>query len=154
MTPESAENNAVFLDWRPNRSLDARGRKIWLGLIFAPVLVISAAMAWLGGWLVLPFAGLEVGLLWWAFRIIGEHDHDYETLDVSEHLFCWERRDCHTVRRLAGNPAWARFAVADGGTMPGLVLGYGNQRVWVGTQLGEEERLLLAQQMATVFHRR
>ena len=53
-----------------------------------------------------------------------------------------------------GNPAWARFAVADGGTMPGLVLGYGNQRVWVGTQLGEEERLLLAQQMATVFHRR
>lgn len=111
-------------------------------------------MAYLGGWLVLPFAGLEVLLIWWAFRVVGVHDQDYETLDVSEHEFSWERRDCHVVHRLSGNPAWARFATTGGGSRSGLVLGYGSRRVRVGTQLGEEERRILAQQMATVFRRR
>ncbi len=149
--PEVAEKYGVFLNWRPNRSLDKQGRKLWLAVIMAPVILVSAGVAWVGAWLVLPFAGLELVFLWWAFRLVGKHDDDYEVLDVSRHEFCWERRERRRIDRLTGNPAWATLMWYQAGSAQGVCLRYGGRSVMVGTQLCEQERLQLAKQLANVF---
>jgi uncharacterized membrane protein len=148
-----SEKYGVFLDWRPNRSLDRGQRRLWLVLIAAPVLVVSAGFSGLGAWPVLPFAGLELSVLWWAFRLVGKHDEDYEILDVSRYEFCWERRECRRIERLAGNPEWAQLVWPAAGPARSMLLRYGGRSVAVGAQLCEQERLRLAQQMARVFQR-
>lgn len=47
----------------PNRSASWRQSKILLMIMTAVVFVIAATWALLGAWVILPFAGLEVGLL-------------------------------------------------------------------------------------------
>lgn len=150
--PEVSEKYGFFLNWRPNRSLDKRGRRLWLAVIMAPALLVSAVVAWFGAWLVLPFAGLEVLFVWLAFRLLGKHDDDYEVLDISRHEFCWERRERRRIDRLTGNPAWARLVRYRSGSAQGLALRYGGRSVLVGTQLCEQERRQLAQKLANVFH--
>lgn len=149
--PEAAEKSGFFLNWRPNRSLDKQGRRLWLAVIMAPVLLVSAGVAWVGAWPVLPFAGLEMLFVWWAFRLVGKHDDDYEMLDVSSHEFCWERRERRRIDRLTGNPAWATLTWHQSGSVQGVYLRYGGRSVMVGTQLCEPERRQLARQLATVF---
>jgi uncharacterized membrane protein len=61
----------VFIS-RPNRSLShTRQRAVFWGLA-ALCFGIAAVFAALGYWPVLPFAGLEIGLLAWAFETLRE----------------------------------------------------------------------------------
>ena len=52
----------------PNRSLGIRGWRCVPAVIAATTLGIGAAAAALGAWPVMPFAGLEVVVIWIAFR--------------------------------------------------------------------------------------
>lgn len=56
-------NNQVIITLSPNRSANWRQNK-WLILVMAVlVMLIASIWALLGVWLILPFAGLEIGLL-------------------------------------------------------------------------------------------
>lgn len=149
---EVFEKYEFFLNWRPNRSLNRQERKLWLALIMAPILIVSVGVAGIGAWLVLPFAGLEWVFLWWAFRLVGAHDDDYEILRVSRHEFCWERRERRRIERLIGNPEWARLEWRAAGSPPRLLLRYCGRSVSVGAQLCDQERRRLAKQLVHVFN--
>ena len=43
---------------------------------------VAIGWAMLGFWLVLPFAGLEIGLLAWALGALRSRERDYETLTI------------------------------------------------------------------------
>ena len=80
MNSERVERKSLFLNWRPNRSLSPTGRWLWFGLIALATFLLAAGAAAIGAWMVLPFAGAEVLLVWLAFHVIGGHDGDYEVL--------------------------------------------------------------------------
>ncbi|MCW8092538.1 DUF2244 domain-containing protein [Alteromonas sp. ASW11-130] len=48
---------------RPNRSASWAQSKIFIGVLAVPVLAIALAWSLVGGWIILPFAGLEISLL-------------------------------------------------------------------------------------------
>ena len=66
----------------PNRSLSLRQRQFAFWGVAAPCMGIALFFASLGYWLMLPFAGLEIGLLAWAFESLRAHDEDYESITI------------------------------------------------------------------------
>jgi uncharacterized membrane protein len=55
----------------PARSLSRRGRRVVLGLTVALALIPATVFSILGAHLVLPFLGLDVAGLWYAFHVMG-----------------------------------------------------------------------------------
>lgn len=66
----------------PNRSLSPKQQQLVFWSVAIPCMVIAIIFAGLGYWLVLPFAGLEIGLLAWAFENLRKHDSDYESITI------------------------------------------------------------------------
>lgn len=98
----------------------------------------------LGAWMVLPFAGAEVMLLWLAFRVIGDHDSDYEVLRVSDQDFSWERKDRGNVRSLQGNRAWVQVVSGSVSGRFELCLSYAGKRVAIASTLSDAQRRSLS----------
>lgn len=140
-------NSAFDQHWLPNRSLSPVGRLLWLGLICIPVTVIAVAFALLGAWWVVPFAGLEIVLLVWAFRNIARGDRDFERITVGQGL--WEYEACiqGLGMRSKGSLAWLRVEerMALGRLEVGLR--YSGRLIVIGRLLPEDGRRGLARRL-------
>lgn len=136
---------------QPNRSLTAKGRIVWLMLIASAALVTGGGAVALGAWPVLPFAGLEVALIWLAFRVIASHDHDYEVLRVVDQQFEWECRTGDHVQRLRGNAAWANVQVMRKRQHCQVRLRYGGECVPLGRFITDQRRENLLAQIGRFF---
>jgi uncharacterized membrane protein len=67
---------------RPRCSLTrAQERLVFWSLVWV-CFGAAIGFAVLGYWLVLPFAGLEIGLLAWALETMRKRESDYETLTI------------------------------------------------------------------------
>jgi uncharacterized membrane protein len=146
MAPSAAPPPYVHLSV-PNRSLGPAGRRWVLGAIAATTFGVAAGAAALGAWPVMPFAGLEVALVAFAFRVLGKHDADFERLEIGEHEVRVESRDAHSVTRFVGNRSWARIVVRERGERCTLRLAYAGRMVPLGKLLSDEGRRRLAEEL-------
>ena len=144
--------SALFFS-KPNRSLSKKGRWIWLALIFASTAIIALAAAAVGAWLILPFAGLEVGLIWLAFRLVGLHDADYEVLRVDGRNFYWEQRSGNRVDQVKGSRDWVTFACRDNGHGCKIHLHYSGKQVELGKLMSLQQREKLVVDLGQIFKR-
>jgi len=67
---------------RPNSSLTAKGRVYAVMIIAAFSLAVAIAFSLIGAWFVLPFAGLELVGIGYAFYFIHCHSQDYESIVI------------------------------------------------------------------------
>ena len=130
----------------PNRSLGRAG----LRAVMAGTVVVSAGLgahfALQGAWPVLGFFGLDIALLWLAFRLSTRSGRLRETVRVA--------RDSVMVRRIApgGNaaewcftPCWLRVSLEAPTARPGgIVLSSHGASLTIGAFLAPEERESLA----------
>jgi uncharacterized membrane protein len=128
----------------PNRSLGAAGRRWFLGAIGATTLGVAAGAAALGAWPVMPFAGLEIALLMFAFHLVRLHDADFERLEIGEHEVRVESRDADSLTRFVAHRPWARVVVRERGARCTLGLAYAGRTVPLGRLLSDEGRRRLA----------
>jgi uncharacterized membrane protein len=141
------ESGEFFLIARRNNSLSATGRALVLGSLVLISLAISLAFAAFGAWLVLPFAGAEVGVLCIAFRHMQRHAADFESLAIKGDRVLVERWDRGKMSRFELNRYWAQV-VLHRGDMPGhsvLALRSHGREVEFGRHLTEEQRHAVAQ---------
>lgn len=68
----------------PRCSLTPRTARIFIGLMAATTFGVAAFFALLGFWPVLPFAGLEIGLLVWAVRASMRKGQERETITITD----------------------------------------------------------------------
>jgi len=127
------------------RSLDVAARRWVLGLISATTLGVAAGAAALGAWPVMPFAGLEVALLAFAFRVLRRHDADFERIEVGSHEVRLEAREARRLTRFVAHRPWARVVVRDEGRRCTLDLAYAGRAVPLGRLLSDEGRRQLAE---------
>jgi uncharacterized membrane protein len=132
---------------RPNRSLGIVARRCVLGMIAATTLGVAAAVMAFGAWPVLPFAGLEIAFLAFAFRVLGQHDADFERLEIGEHEVRLEARDASRRTRFVAYRPWARVEMAGHGRRCTLRLAYAGRAVPLGTMLSDEGRRELAENL-------
>lgn len=131
---------------RPNLSLTRSQERLVFWSLAALCFATAGAFAWLGYWLVLPFAGLEIGVLAWAFGALRSREGDYESLMIDGDLVVLEWHCGHHGERREMNRHWAR--VACNCRSPGrdcrLSLSSHGRATDVGQYLSDEARLQLA----------
>ena len=127
---------------RRNNSLSSTGRLLVFVFIFVVSVGIAAAFAYFGAWLILPFAGLEMLVLYLAFRYIERHAADYELIEIDGDRVTVERFEAGRTRSQAFNRYWARVVVSQDGR---LALRSHGREFEIGRALSDAQRLELAQ---------
>jgi uncharacterized membrane protein len=131
----------------PNRSLGTAGRRVFLGAMAATTLGIGAVATAIGAWPVMPFAGLEVALLFFAFHLVRLHDADFERLEIGEYEVRVESRDAMMLTRFVAHRPWARVIVRERGARCTLGLAYAGRTVQLGRLMSDEGRRKLADEL-------
>ncbi len=131
----------------PNRSLGPAGRRLFLALIAATTLGIGGAAAAVGAWPVMPFAGLEVALVFFAFHLVRLHDSDFERLEIGLDEVRVESRQAESLTRFVAHRPWARVIVEERGARCTLGLAYAGRTVQLGRLMSDEGRRRLAEEL-------
>jgi len=101
------------IELAPNCSLTPRGARLFVGSLAAITFAVAAFFALQGFWPVLPFAGLEIGLLAWAVRASMRRGSEREVILVSEAQVVVERRTLSGSRLSVFPRHWARVTLRD-----------------------------------------
>ena len=139
---------------RPHCSLTRAQERLVFRSLAALCLAVAIALALLGFWPVLPFAGLEIGLLAWALEAQRRREDDYETLVIDGDALVLEWRIGRRSGRREMNRQWARVVLAC--SAPGrncrlCVISHGSETE-VGHYLSDEARRQLAATLRSKLH--
>lgn len=135
----------------PHRSLPPSGFLIMMVLISLVSFVVGIVFCLLGAWPVFGFFGLDVALIYWAFKRNYRDGREYETVHLSPdllkltHVDPWGKRE-----EFEFNPYWARVRCTvdrpDGRTS--LWLSAQGKAVRFGKFLTDDERRNFADALA------
>ena len=134
---------------RRNESLGSKGRR----RLFAGIAVVSLAIAlgWSlrGAWVVLPFAMLEVSILYAVLRAIDHGVQDFESITIDGDRVLVERREHGRVSRYEFNKYWAQVVIkrSDRWGRVDLAVRSHGKEVGFGQFLTDEERVSLAREL-------
>jgi uncharacterized membrane protein len=146
---------AFVFQSRPNLSLTRPQERLVFWSLAVLCFATASGFAWMGFWLILPFAGLEIGVLAWAFRALRGREGDYESLviDGDVVVLAWQYGN-HEERREM-NRQWARLECncrTPGRNCRLSLTSHGRATV-VGQYLSDEARLQLAAVLRSRLHR-
>jgi len=130
---------------KPNNSLNTSGKVRVVLLLTVIPCCIAVGFAWLGAWLVLPFVGLEIFALGFAFYHVNNHAEDYESITIDADSLVVERRTRQQFSQFVLSPYWAklvRHELPNGELRLGL-LSHGKE-IEIGHYLTKKQRELLA----------
>lgn len=82
MVVSESHNQAVTITLSPHQSATWPETKLFISIIGGFVLMIGFFWAWMGAYLVLPFAGLEVGLLAYFMRKVSFATYRREVITI------------------------------------------------------------------------
>lgn len=128
---------------RRNNSLSSTGRLLVFAFIFVVSVGIAAAFAYFGAWLILPFAGLEMLVLYLAFCIVDRHAADYESISIDGDRVKVERLEAGHAQSRAFSRYWAEVVVSQNGGR--LALRSHGREFEIGRTMSDAQRLELAQ---------
>jgi len=149
---EVARATGFSLVARRNNSLSSGGRLLVFALIFIVPVGIAAAFAVLGAWLILPFAGLEMLVLYLAFRDVERHAADYERIAIDGDRVKVESCEAGNRRHHEFSRHWARLVVDGGGNR--LALRSHGRELEIGRFVSAERRLEIARELERQMHGR
>lgn len=126
--------------------MSQRGRWLFFLGILLLTMSIATTFAWLGAWLVLPFAGLEMLVLAGVLNIMDIRARRYEVVEIHPERVDVVRSDGRAEQTFTFQRYWvrARMVRAGRGTRERLVLHSHGAGVEVGGFLDEHERRALA----------
>eukprot|EP01030_Chromulinospumella_sphaerica_P015967 gene15968-15775_t len=147
--PVEGSNSKVWeATLTPHRSLTRQGFAMVMGLVVAVNLVVGGMFMAMGAWPITGFAGLDVLLIWWAFRVNFADARRLERIRITEHELVLDRlRDNHPPEQQRFNRRWVRVELEqdqERELIGRLSLVSGQTRAAIGEFLAPEERKTLA----------
>lgn len=138
----------VFFDaiLYPHRSLERGGFRVLMGVVMVLNLIIAGVFLAIGAWPVVPFCGLDVLVLWLAFRVNYRSARLYERVRLTEADLTVQRVHWKTPeRRWTFQPYWLRISHDEQPDHSRQVtLSSHGQSVGVGAFLSPEEQSAFA----------
>lgn len=132
----------------PHRSLTREGFLLVMALVVLVNLVVGGMFVLLGAWPIAGFAGLDVLLVWWAFRANFADARKLERISITEHELVLDREsEKHPPQQQRFVRRWVRVELEEDRErelIGSLLLVSGRTRVAVGEFLAPEERKSLA----------
>jgi uncharacterized membrane protein len=131
---------------RPNRSLQSRGFLLLMIAVAGFAFVAGAAFVSVGAWPVFGFLGLDVALIYLAFRASYRSGRLMEAIRLTDSALEWRRIDAYgAAREWRVPPTWLRVEVDRAGEHDCRVtLRSHGTSVAIGAFLAPAERLELA----------
>ncbi len=129
---------------RRNNSLSSTGRLTVFAMLFAVSVGIACAFAYVGAWPILPFAGIEMLVLYVALRHIERRAADYERISIAGDRVRIEIREAGRARSHELSRYWAQLVSRDGAR---LALRSHGREVEIGRHLNDAQRLVLAREL-------
>lgn len=155
---DGALSTGEFLPYRavltPHRSLSPGGFLILMGALGAVSFATGLAFAWIGAWPVLGFFGLDVAIVYVAFRLNYRSGRLQETVEVlPETLTIRRMHPCGKTETYAFQSYWARVHLATGadGRSSLRVASHGRETAF-GAFLTDGERAELADELRTALN--
>ena len=148
---ESAD--AFVFRSRPNQSLTHRQERFVFWCLAVLCLAAPSVFAYLGDWLMLPFAGLEIVVLAWAFKVLRSRAGDYETLVIEGDTVVLEWHAGGREGRREMNRKWARVVCECRTPGRNCRLGVSShgRATAIGLYLNDKQRLKLAATLRSRF---
>jgi uncharacterized membrane protein len=113
--PPAQEPRVSRFVLRPHRSLGPKGFVILMSILAFISFIAGCAFLAIGAWPVFGFFGLDVLLVYVAFRLNYRSGRLYETVEVTPDEFTITRvHPSGKTERFACNPYWARVRLAEG----------------------------------------
>lgn len=144
------------IELSPNCSLTPASARAFVGSLALLTLGTALFFTWQGFWPVLPFAGLEIGLLWWAVRASMRAGARREVIVISDESVRVEWRGPGNTSRLVFARHWATVKLRDppAAQYPSrLVIESHGRACEVGRFLTEDERRGLAARLRQLVGR-
>ena len=141
---------------RPNHSLSWNAAKLCFAAIAGVTLTVAVAFTLVGLWPVLPFAGLELGILGYCFYRCAANAQNREVITVGPQVVKVEKGKARPDDRWDLPRAWAVVAMerhAIRGYPSRLFLRSHGRRVEFGRFLNEVERRELAVDLSRTLRR-
>ena len=137
----------------PNCSLSPQGARLFVGSLALVTFAVAGFFALQGLWPILPFAGIEIGLLAWAVRTSMRRGSEREVIVVSEDEVVIERKAPSGSRRTVFPRHWARVTLR--GPQPAqhpsrLLIESHGRACEVGRFLTEDERQRVAARLRSL----
>jgi uncharacterized membrane protein len=128
--------------------LSAAGRVKVVALLTLIPCCIALGFSILGAWWVLPFVGLEIFALGFAFYYINSHAEDYESISIDGDSLVVERSDKHGIKQFVLNPYWVKVVRHEwpNGELYLALLSHGKE-IEIGRFLTRKQRDSLAKQL-------
>ena len=98
---------------KPNNSLSPEGTVKVVMALFVIVLLVSIGFSLIGAWLVLPFAGIEIVALAYAFYSVYLHSNDYESITIVGDEVIVEKKNDKDLTMMIFQRYWAQISVRD-----------------------------------------
>lgn len=144
----SADDGWTLLAKR-NDSLSPRGRRLFFGSMVIVCSTIAVVWALNGAWYVVPFACIELAVLYAALWVLQRHASDYELLRIDGDTVHLEHCRLGRVTSHRFNRHWAQLVVERTGPGDAVALAvrsHGRQ-VRFGEFLTDEQKLSVAQSL-------
>ncbi len=140
--------NSFKVTFKPNCALSAASKQKVVILLTVIPCIIGIAFSLLGAWLVLPFVGLEIAALAYAFYYVNRHETDYESISIEGDNLIVERCVGETVTQQVVSPYWVKVVQQElaNGELHLYLQSHGKDIV-IGRYLTRKQRELLARQL-------
>lgn len=142
MVKSKTQYNATIVELTPNRSASWRDVKILLIAIGIFVMFIATAWAFVGAWVILPFAGFEVGLLALLMYKVSLRCHNKQVITISKEKIVFECGIKSPEFRWQFNRPDTHLAISEANTdfdRPQLVLTDENVSILLGDFLNQSD---------------
>lgn len=128
----------------PYRSLGPRGFILLMSFIGGLSFIAGLVFFWIGAWPIIGFFGLDVILIWWAFRFNYRSARQCELIYITPYeVIIHHISSRGKVNKASFNPYWVRLNVEeldDEGTLRLLLTSHGRSYE-IGTFLNPPERI-------------
>ena len=146
MIVTTQHNDNTIITLSPNRSATWQQSKWVIIIMVAFVMIIALAWSFAGAWLVLPFAGLEVGLFALLMYKVSLFTYSQQVIKINAHQITidsgYRKRTQHTVlvRKQIDIHYWE---TDNNWELPKIVLCNNETRIIIGDFLNLEDRIIL-----------
>jgi uncharacterized membrane protein len=138
----------------PNNSLSPNDSVKLLVAMTAVAFLIALGFARVGAWLVLPFAGLEILALAYAFYFIHLHSSDFESITIEDDRVVVERKSYNELTTMVFQRYWAQISVRNVESKKGVngkkglfISSHGKEVEFGRNFINDEQRTELAREL-------
>lgn len=146
MVVTETQTNDTVITLSPNRSATWQHTKVVIAVMVAVVMIIALAWTFMGAWIVLPFAGLEVGLFALLMYKVSRYTYSKQVIRVGVNSVTieWGIKSVEQRHEFSRDDLYVYYWEADEGWhLPRISFSQAQQKLEIGTFLNQSDREIL-----------